>query len=91
MEDKPSNFTELERKAHEIFNSSILFSSSDAAPVFSDELPRVIEVTENNQRGQIIQNIHGHAKSRQNPNASIKYSILTGSLGSAPELSLSLL
>lgn len=33
---------------------------------------------ENNQRGQIITNIHGHARSRWNNNASIKYSIIKG-------------
>ena len=38
----------------------------------------MLEVKENNQRGQIITNIHGHAKSRWNKNASIKYAIIQG-------------
>ena len=49
----------------------------DAAPVFTD-LPRVFEVKENNQRGQIIKNIYGQARSRWNQNASIKYTIIKG-------------
>ena len=51
----------------------------DAAPVFAD-LPKVIEISENNQRGQIITNIHGDAKSRWNQNASIRYTIIKGEL-----------
>ena len=51
----------------------------DAAPVFTD-LPRVLEVKENNQRGQIIKNIYGQARSRWNQNASIKYTITKGKL-----------
>ena len=51
----------------------------DAAPVFTD-LPRVLEVKENNQRGQIIKNIYGQARSRWNQNASIKYTIIKGKL-----------
>jgi len=57
----------------------------DAAPVFHD-IPKVLKVKENNQRGQIIRNIYGHAKSRWNQNASIKYTIVTGNTGNAFEL-----
>lgn len=55
----------------------IYFFDLDAAPVFVD-LPMVLEVSENNQRGQIITNIHGNAKSRWNQNASIRYTIVKG-------------
>ena len=58
--------------------SNLLFRL-DAAPVFTD-LPKVIEVQENNQRGQIIRNIYGQARSRWNQNASIKYTIIQGKL-----------
>ncbi|KAJ7334491.1 hypothetical protein OS493_014812 [Desmophyllum pertusum] len=37
----------------------------------------------NNQRGQIIRNIYGQAKSRWSQNASIKYSIIRGNDGNA--------
>ena len=59
---------------HSCFN---LLFFLDAAPVFTD-LPRVFEVKENNQRGQIIKNIYGQARSRWNQNASIKYTIIKG-------------
>lgn len=49
----------------------------DAAPVFTNA-PKVLQVKENNQRGQIITNIHGHARSRWHNNASIKYTIIKG-------------
>ncbi|XP_078344150.1 protocadherin Fat 4-like isoform X4 [Oculina patagonica] len=57
----------------------------DAAPVFTD-LPKVLEVKENNQRGQIIKNIYGQARSRWSQNASIKYTIIKGNTGNAFEL-----
>ncbi|XP_068695423.1 cadherin EGF LAG seven-pass G-type receptor 3-like isoform X1 [Montipora foliosa] len=54
----------------------------DAAPVFA-KTSKVLQVKENNQRGQIIANIHGHAKSRWNQNASIRYTIIKGNNGDA--------
>ncbi|PFX25926.1 Cadherin EGF LAG seven-pass G-type receptor 3 [Stylophora pistillata] len=70
-----------------IFTISITpYTWFDAAPVFSDKFPRVIDVKENNQRGQIITNIHGNAKSRRSRNAPIKYFILSGNTGNAFQL-----
>ncbi|XP_044177360.1 cadherin EGF LAG seven-pass G-type receptor 3-like isoform X5 [Acropora millepora] len=73
--DSPSNFR----------ISITPYTWFDAAPVFTNA-PKVLQVKENNQRGQIITNIHGHARSRWHNNASIKYTIITGNVGNAFEI-----